>query len=534
MSRATKVQDMSAEERKAKMNEERQFIQSFMEAALSGDAEKVEKLALEYSGKQKVSLFEVHKNLKDGSKRTAIHFACSSSPAEKSEENNDDIVMKLLQNPKLQPSEIETLLFVQDEDGFTPLMHACNKLHERSYERIKFLVEVGGSKLLHVKSNAGAMALHYAAGAGARKEIINCLNKNGKDAVSTLSTKIGSPLHWASGVPAAKNFSETIKTLLEDCSADVNVLNKGGISPLIMAAASGNDTHAKILVENGADRGFILGGNMTVFHVAADLNLYNTMEELLKEDASVESLETTSKCMKMENDRGETPLDLAVLGGHVECVKLIKGLSDTNEARIFMEDAKKHLEEKKKNASTTKDDNENKASKDNEDDTSPQKVAEKILQNKDSITDEQRAAAAELKGKGNKHYAKREWKDAITLYTEAIEQNPADETFYSNRSACHMALKQHEDALYDALIAHTLKPEWIKGCYRISVALLALERFEDAAVSAFEGLSMDQENQELKALFQKCIKKGRREHEEQERRNKDDSGLKKETFFGSS
>jgi cytochrome c-type biogenesis protein CcmH/NrfG len=34
-------------------------------------------------------------------------------------------------------------------------------------------------------------------------------------------------------------------------------------------------------------------------------------------------------------------------------------------------------------------------------------------------------------------------------------------------------------------------------------------RFEDAALSAWEGLQIDQDNDELKALLQKCVKRGR-------------------------
>ena len=538
------TKELTPEERKAKMNKEREFLQTFMEAALKGDGEKVHKLALEYSLEHNVTPYQVYKDLKDGSKRTALHFACSSKPEGK-DEVNDDVVIHLLQKSNLKPSEIESLIMAKDADGLTPLMLACNALNEKSYERIKHILNMGGSsKVTLSKCNAGAMALHYASGSGANKDIIKLLYENGKEAISCLSAKIGSVLHWASGVPPSKDYSETIHTLITDCGVDVNVLNGEGISPLVMAAASGNDAHAKILVDAGADRGFILRGNMTVFHVAADLNLVGTLTALLQDNDDTDKTlkELTSKCLKMENEKGATPLDIACDGGHIKCVKLLAGITDDDEAKELMERTKEELKVKVKKLEEEAAVLATQKTKEGEDENAanltPQQVATNILSKKDSISEENKKIAAELKIKGNNHYAKKEWEEAIRFYTEAINKNPADHTFYSNRSACYMAMKRHEDALYDAIIVRTLKPDWVKGCYRSSMALLALERFEDAAVSAFDGLSLDQENGELKSLFQRCIKKGKREHEANEKLKKksgdDDGGVEKHTFLGNS
>jgi len=520
-----KKKEPTAEERKAKMAEDREFLQKFMDAALKGDGETVETLADEYSSMNNLTLFQVYKGIKDGSKRTALHFACSSPSGGN---RKDDIVTRLLNNSKLTSSEIEEMITSTDEDGLTPLMLVCNQLNEKSFDRIKILLKLGGSKIFTMKSKAGAMALHYAAGSGASKEIIKFIYDNGKEALSSLSASVGSPLHWASGVPSPTNYSETIKALLNECVADVNVLNERGISSLILATASGNDIHAKILVESGADRGFILGGNITVFHIAAEMNLLGTLDALVNLDTSVSTKETTTKCLQIKNENGETPLDVACKGSKLECVKIITGISDNDKANELMEKTREDLQQRLKasqnSANTTESNDDN--------DLTPQQVAEKILANKHIITEKDKDTAAQLKANGNSSYAKKEWESAINFYSKAIEINPVDETYYSNRSACYMALKRHDEALFDALVAHTLKPQWTKGCYRVSVALLALERFEDAAVSAFEGLSMDQDNQELKSLFQKCIKKGRKEHELQSKQdNSVDSTLKKQTFF---
>jgi ankyrin repeat protein len=513
---------MSAEQQKAKMNEDRGFLQKFAEAALGGDSRKLEQYAKEYGIKHNVTPFQVYKDFKDGSKRTVLHFACASNCSVIKEK--EDIVIHLLKNCNLQPSEVESLLLAQDKDGLTPLMILCNTINDKSYERIKSVLDIGGSKMALMKSEAGATAFHYASGAGATNEILKLLYESGKKALTSLSESIGSPLHWASGVLPPKDYSNTIKCLINDFGLDVNIINNKGLSSLMTAAASGNDSHAKALVECRADRGFILNGNNTVFHIAADLNLIETLSALLKDCESDSFKATTENCLALKNEKGETPLDMATIRGHIDCVKLLAGILDDEKAKAYIKSSQEVLKKKCEETIVESCD------EDGTTELTPQQVAIKILKNKPTISEENKQIAAELKAKGNNYYAKGEWDSAVFLYSEAIEKNPIDETFYSNRSACYLALNKDNEALYDAIIARTLKPEWVKGCFRVSKALLALERFEDAAVSAFEGMSLDKDNQELKSLFQKCIKKGRKEHQEKEKVKKGD-GLKKQTFF---
>ena len=46
----------------------------------------------------------------------------------------------------------------------------------------------------------------------------------------------------------------------------------------------------------------------------------------------------------------------------------------------------------------------------------------------------------------------------------------------------------------------------------MATARLALERYEDAAVAAFVGLKLDDENYELKKIMKKAIAMGRKEN----------------------
>ncbi|CAN0463564.1 unnamed protein product [Ectocarpus sp. 8 AP-2014] len=72
-----------------------------------------------------------------------------------------------------------------------------------------------------------------------------------------------------------------------------------------------------------------------------------------------------------------------------------------------------------------------------------------------------------------------------------------------------MSMKDYEKALVDAEVCRRLKPDWPKACYRMAVARLALGRFEDAALAAWEGVQLDNDNAQLKSLLQTCVEKGR-------------------------
>ena len=77
-----------------------------------------------------------------------------------------------------------------------------------------------------------------------------------------------------------------------------------------------------------------------------------------------------------------------------------------------------------------------------------------------------------------------------------------------------MKLDQPEEALVDAEMARRLKPDWPKACFRMAEARLALKRYEDAALAAYEGLQMDGGNEGLHKLLKTCIELGRAEHVE--------------------
>ena len=68
---------------------------------------------------------------------------------------------------------------------------------------------------------------------------------------------------------------------------------------------------------------------------------------------------------------------------------------------------------------------------------------------------------------------------------QAIDIDPDNHIYYSNRSAAYMKMNYISKALWDAEKCVSLSPQWAKGYNRLGVAQQALGRF-DAAVSTFK------------------------------------------------
>jgi len=106
--------------------------------------------------------------------------------------------------------------------------------------------------------------------------------------------------------------------------------------------------------------------------------------------------------------------------------------------------------------------------------------------------------AAEAKDKGNKFFSAKNYNDAISWYSKAIQLDSTDSAFYSNRAAAYMAVNKFEEALKDSESCIKAKPDWVKGHYRKGLALMSLNRHGEA-VRAFErGLEVDPNNADIK------------------------------------
>ena len=110
------------------------------------------------------------------------------------------------------------------------------------------------------------------------------------------------------------------------------------------------------------------------------------------------------------------------------------------------------------------------------------------------VTPEQRAAAAEHKAAGNKEFVAGNFDAAAKHFSAAIDEDPTDHVFYSNRSACYASVGKLTAAILDAEKCVELKPEWAKGYSRLGLALFKKGDMAGAQKAYAGGLSRDPNN----------------------------------------
>jgi stress-induced-phosphoprotein 1 len=113
-----------------------------------------------------------------------------------------------------------------------------------------------------------------------------------------------------------------------------------------------------------------------------------------------------------------------------------------------------------------------------------------------------REAALAAKGRGNAAFSAQKWEEAIKEFTAAIELDPTDHVFFSNRSGSYASMGKYEEALKDADECIKLKPDWAKGYSRKGLAAFNLKKFDEAKVAYEKGLSIDPNNAQCKEGLQ--------------------------------
>jgi ankyrin repeat protein len=109
---------------------------------------------------------------------------------------------------------------------------------------------------------------------------------------------------------------EEIALWLINQGAKVNIVsqNRQRISPIHAAAASGNLTILRSLLEHGADANARQQNDFTALHTAADSGDLSMIQLVLEHGAQTEAV----------TEDGRTPLDLAVAKGHDDAASLLR------------------------------------------------------------------------------------------------------------------------------------------------------------------------------------------------------------------
>ncbi|KAK9356232.1 hypothetical protein V1523DRAFT_393916 [Lipomyces doorenjongii] len=108
--------------------------------------------------------------------------------------------------------------------------------------------------------------------------------------------------------------------------------------------------------------------------------------------------------------------------------------------------------------------------------------------------------ADQYKAQGNDFFAKKQYDDAITAFTKAIEASPApNHILYSNRSGSYASKKDFENALKDAEECIQISPTWVKGYTRKAAALHGQGDLVSARDAYEEALKLDPNNAQAKS-----------------------------------
>jgi len=429
--------------------------------------------------------------------KTLIHLAASSG--------FNEVVDMLLSKVPVR-SQVANLV---DDRGFTPLINATVS---ESTASMSALLAAGAK--VNSETKEGATALHFAAADGSLERMAMLIDAGAKLSVMSNS---GTPLHWAAG----KGSAEAIKYLLGR-GAEVEKVemkksksrNGTTVTPaVIMAAVGSSDEGVCALLEAKAYSGHIITGNLTLLHVCAENRLERAVSHLM-------GTEEGRKCASIRSSYGNTPIELAAMHGSRTIVETLLPSSEVSSLEEILAKGPTLLKEWEAKRATQEKEEKEKSANPTVFDVSGGEIHE--CEPIDQAVDEAaKLAAAEKKDMGNAHFKAGKYDEALQAYTEAIKLQGDNAIFWSNRSACYLSLKLPKDALVDAEVCRGLNPKWDKACLRLAKARLALGMFEDAAVAAFEGLKLNNDNKTLKALTNEAVRLGKEAHQKEIARKKE-------------
>lgn len=438
----------------------REKVQNFLNAAITGNLKDFKKFSNQLADGK--GLAETVAEVKDANDRGALHFAAR--------EGQTEVCDYLLEELKLDVN-------VKDGDGDTPLVHAARQGHTST---AKYLIEHGADPT--IPSDLGATALHHAAGIG-DIELLKLLLSKGLEVDS--QSDAGTPLIWAAG-HAQK---EAVEVLLQ-YHANPNAETDDNITPLLSAVAAGALECLELLVQAGGNANISAGG-VTPLHIAADNGSADIVNCLLKAGADP----------NLTDEDGEKPIQVAAARGNREAVEILFPLTSPIKSipKWTVDGVIEHMQ-----SETRREQERARNLQDAQKDTSKQDLSE--------VSPEAKSKAAEAKSRANDAFKRKDFTTAVDAYTQAIDLDPTDATFFSNRSLCWLRLGQAEQALSDAKTCRALRPDWAKACYREGAALQLLQRFEEAASAFYEGVTLEPENKELVSAFRDAVEAGRKFH----------------------
>ncbi|MCJ1430417.1 hypothetical protein MMC29_008335 [Sticta canariensis] len=118
--------------------------------------------------------------------------------------------------------------------------------------------------------------------------------------------------------------------------------------------------------------------------------------------------------------------------------------------------------------------------------------------------------AIALKQKGNSAFASHDWLKAVDFYSQAIDANDQDPSFYCNRAQANIKLESYGYAITDATRAIELDGSYVKAFYRRAVANTAILNSREALKDFKTVVKKEPNNKDAKLKLAECEKIVRR------------------------
>lgn len=103
-----------------------------------------------------------------------------------------------------------------------------------------------------------------------------------------------------------------------------------------------------------------------------------------------------------------------------------------------------------------------------------------------------------MKELGNEAYKNKDYSRAMGYYTQAINLNPNDANFYSNRALCSFNLGRFMECITDCDHAIRLNPTFVKAYKKKASACANLLKFSEAVQAMKSAINCERNNQALK------------------------------------
>lgn len=227
-----------------------------------------------------------------------LHYAAGKNALPEKPELLINAVKTILSFNSFVKNQGKDIVNYENSSGSTPLHYALSE------DIASLLIQNGAD--VNSKNNTGDTPLHFAI-RNLRYNVASVLITNNSD-VSSKNSSEKTPLHFAAQIDNARDLID----LLLEKGANINTKDTNGYTPLHFAVFSQKVINVKELLQKGAStRSGNIDGN-TPLHVAIEASIDPTVNSSIIKEIISSIVASNNDSLNYENNRKQTPLDLAI------------------------------------------------------------------------------------------------------------------------------------------------------------------------------------------------------------------------------